>query len=90
MEEQDIADAMRGTLQHECKLIEGAAGVGVAALLQYARQGRLAGKTAVAIICGGNVSASVLLQVLQGQKGAAVAMSTPVSSQTDQEQARRQ
>ena len=56
--EREIAAAMRNYMAAEDDRIEGAAGVAIAALL--ARQGDIAGRKVVAIICGGNVTQAVL------------------------------
>jgi hypothetical protein len=61
--EQEIADAMASLLHHHSKLVEGAAGCAVAAL--WRQRGELAGRRAVALCCGGNVSLKVLADVLQ-------------------------
>ena len=58
VDEQQIAAAMRQVLELERQLIEGAAGVAVAAMLSARR--RLSGRTVVVLICGGNVSPDVL------------------------------
>jgi threonine dehydratase len=56
--EREIAAAMRNYMAAEDDRIEGAAGVAIAALL--ARQGDIAGRKVVAIICGGNVTQAIL------------------------------
>ena len=58
VEEPEIAAAMRYLLQEEGEVIEGAAGVAVAGLLE--RRATLAGKKVVVILCGGNVGEDVL------------------------------
>ncbi|MEW5314046.1 MAG: hypothetical protein WDW38_005571 [Sanguina aurantia] len=60
--EQEIADAMIGVLHHHGKIIEGAAGVVVAAFQQLAPT--LVGKQVALVICGGNVSTATLRQAL--------------------------
>jgi threonine dehydratase len=55
--EEEILDAMRVLWHSKEWLIEGAAGVAVAAFLKTAQ--RYAGKTVAIIICGGNLSARV-------------------------------
>lgn len=60
--EEEIAAAMRLFIEEEHMLIEGAAGVAVAAYLKLA--GRLRGKTTGVVICGANVSPAVLKSVL--------------------------
>lgn len=54
--EADIAGAMVAVLERQGKLVEGSAGVAVAAAMRAAARGDLRGKTAVAICCGGNVA----------------------------------
>ncbi len=56
--EEDIAAAMRQYMTAEGDRIEGAAGVAIAALL--ARSDDIVGRRVVVIICGGNVSQSIL------------------------------
>jgi threonine dehydratase len=56
--EDEILRAMRLILETEHWVIEGAAGVAVAAFLQEASRWR--GKNAVIVICGRNVSTEVL------------------------------
>ena len=60
--EAEIAQAMRRFIDFEHQLIEGAAGVALAAMLKQ-REG-LAGRTIVVLICGGNVSRETLKRVL--------------------------
>ena len=60
--EDEILRTMRLILETEHWVIEGAAGVAVAAFLQEASRWR--GKNAVIIICGRNVSAEVLSRVV--------------------------
>jgi len=59
--EAEILAAMRLILETEHWLIEGAAAVAVAAFLKEARS--YAGKRAVIVLCGPNVSAAVLLKL---------------------------
>jgi threonine dehydratase len=61
--EQEIADAMLSLLHHHSKLVEGAAGCALAAFWQ--QRARLRGARAVVLCCGGNVSASVVTDVLR-------------------------
>jgi len=61
VDEQQIADAMRGYMAGEDDVIEGAAGVAIAGLL--ARQDAIKGKKVAVVICGGNISAEMLAQV---------------------------
>jgi threonine dehydratase len=56
--EPQIARAMRDFMRSEQDVIEGAAGVAVAALLQ--RRAAVAGKKVVVVICGGNIADTVL------------------------------
>ena len=51
--EAEIADAMRLVYRESGEIIEGAAGVAVAALLQSGQ--RFAGQTVAVVICGGNI-----------------------------------
>lgn len=60
--EDEIATAMRLTIENDHKLIEGAAGVAVAAM--FKQKERLKGKKVIVVLCGGNVSLSVLKQIL--------------------------
>lgn len=60
--EAEIADAMRAVHRAHGVTIEGAAGVAVAALLRD--RDRWAGGAAVAIVCGGNLSAETRARVL--------------------------
>ncbi len=62
IEEDTIAETIRLVLAKERKLVEGAAAVAVAALLQEPE--RWAGQTSVIIICGGNISMDKVRQVL--------------------------
>eukprot|EP01060_Flectonema_neradi_P003187 TRINITY_DN12032_c0_g2_i1.p1 TRINITY_DN12032_c0_g2~~TRINITY_DN12032_c0_g2_i1.p1 ORF type:complete len:330 (+),score=73.43 TRINITY_DN12032_c0_g2_i1:46-1035(+) len=61
--ESEIASAMRWTLDNEHKLIEGSAAVAVASLLKDPT--RYQGKTAVIIICGGNVNSEKLKKIIE-------------------------
>ena len=63
IDEAGIASAMRRYMDSEGDTVEGAAGVAVAGLLE--RRDDVAGKTVVAIICGGNVSDETLEKVRQ-------------------------
>jgi threonine dehydratase len=66
--EEQILSAMRLMLETEHWLIEGAAGVALACLLQDAE--RYQGKRVVVVICGRNVSPEVGRQLVQGiQRG---------------------
>lgn len=60
--EQEIAGAMRDFIQTHRLLIEGAAGVALAALVKQAEE--LKGRRVVVIVCGANISAEVLESVL--------------------------
>ena len=51
--EDEIADAMRLVYRESGEVIEGAAGVAVAALLKSGQ--RFAGKTVAVVVCGGNI-----------------------------------
>ena len=63
VDETAIAAAMRRYIDSEGDIVEGAAGVAVAGLLE--RRSEIAGKTVVVIICGGNVSEETLREVSQ-------------------------
>lgn len=60
--EEEILSAMRLVLKKHHQVIEGSAGVSVAAILKLQEQFK--GKNVAAIICGGNVSESVLKKVV--------------------------
>lgn len=60
--EDDIAAAMRLVIETEHQLIEGAAGVAVAACLAMAPE--FAGEDVVIVICGANISRATLRKVL--------------------------
>ena len=62
--EDEILDATRRVFRQDGQLIEGAAGVAVAAYLQSA--GDYAGKTVVIIVCGGNVDPEFEARVRDG------------------------
>ncbi len=56
--EEEIADSMKLVLKHHHLIIEGAAGVAIAALVK--NREKYKGKKVAVIICGGNVSEAVL------------------------------
>lgn len=60
--EDEILVGMRLVLKHHHQVIEGSAGVAVAAILQ--QKEKLKGKKVAAIICGGNVSEEVLKRMV--------------------------
>jgi len=60
--EDDIAGAIRMAVDQEHQLIEGAAGVALAAARQAAA--RFPGGRIVVVLCGGNISAATLKRVL--------------------------
>jgi|RhiMetdeSRZDD1v2_1073273.scaffolds.fasta_scaffold25813_4 threonine dehydratase len=63
--EADIASAMRDVILTDHLVIEGSAGVAVAGWRQFtAIRPRLADQESVVVLCGGNVSASTLTNVL--------------------------
>ena len=65
--EAEIAAAMRDVMLADHMVIEGAAGVAVAAWRKFtADRPRLAARESVVVLCGGNVSASILSTVLSG------------------------
>jgi threonine dehydratase len=59
--EPDIAAAMSDFRQREGEVIEGAAGVAIAAMQQVRE--RISGKRVAVIVCGGNVSQSILAKL---------------------------
>ena len=62
VDEEAIADAMRGFIDAHHQLLEGAAGVALGGLL--AKRADYAGATAAVVICGGNISRDTLKRVL--------------------------
>ena len=60
--EAEIAAAMRTFIDYEHQLIEGAAGVALAAMLR--QEDALAGRKVVVLICGGNLSRDTLKRIL--------------------------
>ena len=62
VDEESIAAAIRDFIDLEQQLIEGAAGVALAAMLAQKRD--LAGRKIVVLICGGNISRATLKRVL--------------------------
>ncbi len=60
--EEEIMDSMRLVIKHHHLIIEGSAGVALAALLK--EKNRYQGKKVAIIICGGNVSEAVLKRVV--------------------------
>jgi len=62
VDESEIADAMRSYMDTHHQLIEGAAGVAVAALGRM--EEALAGKNVVVIVCGANISRDTLRRVI--------------------------
>ena len=60
--EAEIADAIRWMVRHHHKIIEGAAGVALAACMK--EQERLAGKTVAIVICGANIAYEKLQKIL--------------------------
>jgi threonine dehydratase len=60
--EDEIKEAMRFSLEKEHMLVEGSAGVAIAAVLQ--NKNDLKNKNIVIVVCGGNVSIETLSQVL--------------------------
>lgn len=67
VDEQEIADAVCSVLEHSGKLVEGSAGVAIAAALRVARETpeRLRGKDVAVVCCGGNVGVATLKKVLE-------------------------
>ncbi|MFX0171921.1 MAG: threonine/serine dehydratase [Candidatus Hodarchaeota archaeon] len=65
VDEQAIADAIKLILEKHHMVIEGAAGVTVAAYLKEAlKSDRLEGKNVILIICGSNIGLKILRQIL--------------------------
>ena len=64
VDEERIASAMRRYMDSEEDIIEGSAGVAVAAMLEL--QDSIVGQTIAVIICGGNISKTKLEQVISG------------------------
>jgi threonine dehydratase len=64
VDEDQIASAMRRYMDSEGDIIEGAAGVAIAAMMQL--QDSIHGQNVVVIICGGNISDTKLEQVRSG------------------------
>ncbi len=62
-EEKEISAGIRWALDHERKLIEGAAAVAIAPLLREPE--RWEGQTSLVVICGGNISREKLKTVLE-------------------------
>jgi threonine dehydratase len=62
VDEEQIAAAMRRFIDYEHQLVEGSAGVAVAAMLS--QKEAIAGRKVVVLVCGGNVSRDTLKQVL--------------------------
>jgi threonine dehydratase len=62
--EDEIADAIRFVAHKHHKIIEGAAGVAVAAYRKQANQPKFDGKTVAVVVCGSNISADKLKDIL--------------------------
>lgn len=60
--EEEIIDSMKLVMKHHHLIIEGSAGVAVAALMKTKE--RYKNKKVVAVICGGNVSEAVLKRII--------------------------
>ncbi len=60
--EEEIAEAMRLFIDRQHQLLEGAAGVAIAGLMEH--RAAVRGKNVVVIVCGGNISRERLSQVL--------------------------
>lgn len=60
--EREIADAIRWMVEKHHKVIEGAAGVALAACMKHRE--RFAGKKVAVVICGGNIAAEKLRTIL--------------------------
>jgi threonine dehydratase len=64
VDEEQIAAAMQTCMQTENDIVEGAAGVAIAGLLQ--RRAAIVGRNVAVILCGGNVSDDVLASLERG------------------------
>ena len=62
VDETEIAASMRDYMDAEHQLIEGAAGVAIAAFERLA--GEFAGRNVVILVCGGNISRDTLKSVI--------------------------
>ena len=62
MSEEEIAAALRLVIEHHHTLIEGAAAVAVAGFVR--ERERLAGLSAAIVLCGANIGAGTLRDVL--------------------------
>jgi len=60
--EEEIAAAIRWMVEKHHKIIEGAAGVALAACMKHRE--RLEGKKVAVVICGGNISTEKLKTIL--------------------------
>ena len=67
VDEEQIAAAMQTCMQTEYDIVEGAAGVAIAGLLQ--RRAAIVGRNVAVILCGGNVSDDVLASLERGEPG---------------------
>lgn len=65
--EAEIAEAMRSVFREEGLVIEGAAGVAVAALFRL--RAELAGASVAVVLCGGNVDPGVWYDIVAGRGG---------------------
>jgi threonine dehydratase len=61
--EDEILDSLRGVYREDGQLVEGAAGVAVAAFRQVARQ--YASKTVAVLLCGGNLDAALAARITE-------------------------
>lgn len=66
VDEDQIATAMRQFIDLEHQLVEGAAGVALAAMMSQKEQ--LQGRKVVVLICGGNISRDTLKQILTAER----------------------
>lgn len=62
VDEEEIAHSIRMMLQKHSKLVEGAAAVAIASLLQQPR--RYSGQTTLIVVCGANISVDKLRDIL--------------------------
>ncbi|MCH5376205.1 MAG: pyridoxal-phosphate dependent enzyme, partial [Planctomycetes bacterium] len=61
VDEEQIAEAMRLYMRSEQHVIEGAAGVAIAGMLESADE--IAGRNVLVLICGGNIATQTLNQL---------------------------
>ncbi len=62
--ESEIAQAVKGFCDHHHKVVEGAAGVAIAAFLKDKERDR--NSPAIIVSCGANIGPEALLEILHG------------------------